>query len=193
MTFWIHKEKKSGLRRYLRGIVVTTAAATSWVLMSATPTLAADCITKAEETAIQTRIVQTELMVAALTCNEATRYNAFVKTYRPQLMESHSSIAEYFKRTRTQGAESALNTFMTDLANEASFRSAQDKKKFCADASEIFGDTLKSGGITLSSYVRRVDAAKDHGMKNCQREAKAPTPKDKPGRSRFSLFRGKSD
>ena len=78
---------------------------------------------------------------------------------------------------------------MTKLANEASLRSAKDKASFCANARKIFNKTLKPGGVDLSSYVQSVEAAQTHGLKSFQRDAKAPTPRDKPGRSRFSFFK----
>ncbi len=193
MTIWIHSEKKSGLRAYLKAAATTTIAATSWLALTTSPALAADCVSPKEDISLQTRTLQTELMVAALTCNEAARYNAFVKSYRPQLMESHTDISGYFKRTNARGAETELNSFMTKLANASSLRSAQDKASFCANAKEIFNATLKPGGVDLTSYVQTVDAAQTHGLKACQRDAKAPTPRDKPGRSRFSFFKKNSN
>lgn len=193
MTTWIHKEKTSGLRGYIKGIVISTTTATSMLLLAATPATAAECVSKQEQISLQTRTLQTELMVAALTCNEAAQYNAFVKAYRPQLMESHANISAYFKRTNARNGESEMTTFMTKLANESSLRSAKNKAKFCANARQIFGKTLKPGGVNMSSYVGKVKAASSHGLKTCQRDARAPTPRDKPGKSRFSLFRKKSD
>ena len=174
-------------------LATTTAIATSWLFMASSPAMAAACVTQKEDISLQTRTLQTELMVAALSCNEAARYNAFVKAYRPQLMESHSDISNYFKRTSTGSAKKDTNAFMTHLANDASLRSSKDKAAFCASAKKIFSQTLKPGGVNMARYVQKIDAAQNHGMKACQRDAKAPVPRDKPGSSRFSLFKKRSD
>ena len=40
------------------------------------------CVSEKDERALNTRVLQTALMVAALSCNEQQRYNAFVTNYR---------------------------------------------------------------------------------------------------------------
>ena len=56
MTTWIHKEKKKGLRGYLKGIVVSATAATSWILLASSPALATACVTPKEDISLQKAI-----------------------------------------------------------------------------------------------------------------------------------------
>ena len=70
--------------------MLKTASATIALLALANPALAAACATPGEATALRTAVIQQELMVAALQCQEAPAYNRFVTTYRGELQTSEA-------------------------------------------------------------------------------------------------------
>lgn len=67
-------------RRAPAGAVLALALA----IVSMAPAEAARtaCVSARDEVALNARVLQTELMVAALACGEQRRYNAFVTAFR---------------------------------------------------------------------------------------------------------------
>src|SRR5476649_780296 len=55
------------------------------------------CLTPEEKTAFNTRVLQTELMVAGLSCPEHQQnYNDFVKKYKGELAKQSEGLQSYF-------------------------------------------------------------------------------------------------
>lgn len=104
------------------------------------------CLTAAEARAERIRIVQTELMIAALKCasrpelrlNET--YDRFVRDFKPQLVENARILSNYFKRRHGVAHQQELDSFITGLANRISLISGRDPG-FC-DAAAGFGSAL---------------------------------------------------
>ena len=90
-------------------------------------------------------------MVAALTCREIGRYNRFVVSHRPELVESDDRLKDYFVRRSIWHREAKYHLYKTELANTASLRSARRAGAFCAQASAAF-DLAESSG-SLSQFV----------------------------------------
>ena len=86
---------------------------------------AGTCASPVEKAAFDSRVLQNELMVAALTCGETTRYNAFVTKFQPQLTEHGKTLKAYFARVYGKRGEHELNNFMTRIANAATMRRMQ--------------------------------------------------------------------
>lgn len=89
-----------------------------------------------EEEAIAFRRLQSELMVAALSCNDPRHrdaYDTFVRRFRPALAENGRVLKTYFKRLHGARATRNLDDFITALANEASLSSMGDRN-FCRNA-----------------------------------------------------------
>ena len=101
---------------------------------------------------IEVRRLQTNLMVAALTCNARADYNAFVVAHRTSLQNYGKIIRTEFRRRFGKAGDSKLNTFVTRLANEASTRSNADRDGFCADAAATF-QQAKVQNISLTQMV----------------------------------------
>ena len=105
----------------------------------------AACYSPAEATAVHVRMLQSELMVAALACRESNpelgmidKYNRFVQLHSDGLV-SHSRVLQSHFQTR-YGAQHRrqMDTFVTALANDASKRSMTEK--FCDRAAGLFGE-----------------------------------------------------
>lgn len=136
-----------------------------------------DCVDGRTLAAMQMRIVQTELMVAGLSCRgidrwaqtaNTQRYNAFVTTYRPTLMnDTHRVLAKFFP------TEQRLNDYLTRLANDSSQRSLRDIVVFCDTAAKIYDDVLSPTPVQLPSYSAALPISEHHGHKVCS-QAQAP-------------------
>ena len=107
------------------------AAVICWT-MAAASAQAADlsvCITPREATAFSLRHLQSRLMVAGLACNQRDAYNKFVEVFRPHLADAGGDLIGYFKRSG--GGQAALNRYVTELANVAGLRRAENPEGFC--------------------------------------------------------------
>ena len=128
------------IRAVLSGL--TAAAVLAAPLSNA---FAATCYTPAETTAVQVRMLQSELMVAALACRDSNpelgmvaQYNDFVRRLSDRLI-SHSKVlqAHFQKNFGTDGHRN-LEAFVTALANDASKRSMTSG--YCQSAAALFRD-----------------------------------------------------
>ena len=111
-----------------------------------------------EKEAIAFRHLQTELMVAALSCGRETyrsKYNTFVLRYRPALQRNGRTLRTIFKRNYGNGGKRRLDRYVTRLANEASVRSMQ-RDEFCEVAGRKLDAVLTaSGAATASGLLQR--------------------------------------
>ena len=117
-----------------RGLIATLGV----LVCLAGPALAqqASRLAPAESEAFAFRRLQSELMVAALSCNDMRHrdaYNTFVHRFRPALSENARVLKAYFKRHHGSAATRRLDAFITGLANDASLASMGDRN-FCVNA-----------------------------------------------------------
>lgn len=80
------------------------------------------------------RALQSDLMVAALSCQARDRYNTVVTRLRAPLTQHGAALRQYFQRLHGSAHHPKLNTFVTALANDASTRSLQERDTFCQRA-----------------------------------------------------------
>lgn len=144
------------------------------------------CVKGEDENALQVRVVQTELMVAALSCNASPRYNAFVQTYQKDLMAAHNQLRKLFKRIYGGSANTELNAFITRLANDSSKRSIANITIFCQNATTMYDGALVTEGVQLAAFVPAQPVAQLHGFESCAAVQTAsldddvPLPRPKP-------------
>jgi hypothetical protein len=99
----------------------------------------AQCATTQELQAMTMRALQSELMVAALSCGMKDNYNHFIDTNKLQLRNHGTMLRGYFQRHHGGKAEPELNAFVTQLANQASRMSLnQSDRLYCRQASLMF-------------------------------------------------------
>ena len=104
---------------------------------------AAACYDAAETSAVHVRMLQSELMVAALACRDSNpelrmidQYNGFIRRFNPQLA-SHSKVLQaHFQKDFGKDYQRWLDGFITALANDASKHSMVGG--YCEDASKLF-------------------------------------------------------
>ncbi|HEX3651452.1 MAG TPA: hypothetical protein VHU18_01365 [Rhizomicrobium sp.] len=115
------------------------------------------CAKPEEVSAIQTAAIQQELMVAALTCNEISRFNAFQTGYAPELRASDATLARMFKRLYgPRGGEAAYHSFKTKLANDASIRSIHDNPSYCQEAGSWLSGALVPSKPALFAFANSI-------------------------------------
>ena len=99
-----------------------------------------------EREAINFRLLQTELMVAALSCGRddfRSKYNTFVVRFRPALRSNGRALKAIFKRNYGHRGKRRLDAYVTKLANEASVRSMENAA-FCNIAGRKFDAVLRA-------------------------------------------------
>jgi hypothetical protein len=127
------------------------------------------CAKPEEVTAIQAAAVQQELMVAALTCNEITRFNAFQTSYGKELRESDASLEHMFKRLfGGSGGEAQYHAFKTRLANNSSMRSITNNPDYCHEASQVFEAALGASKPSLADFVSGIPVNDPSPVDSCE-------------------------
>jgi hypothetical protein len=153
------------LRKWIVGATVAAIAIPS---VSSTA-LGAACLRTSDAAAINARMMQTELMVAALTCQRRGEYNAFVKQFEGELISHGKKLKATFKRMYGLAGESQLNRFVTRLANEASLRSLQSTD-YCDKASGLFTGTFAIKPGKLAHFAAGQTFSTLHGLPYCEDE-----------------------
>lgn len=144
----------------------TVAATAAVILLSVSAVAAQTCLSDRERAAVQVRLLQTELMVATLSCrggDYTQRYNAFVSKFMPELNEHGKSLKTYFAREHGKAANARLDAFITRVANEFSLRS-MNEPDYCDVAGAKLNDArdLRPGELvkfSLTSAAVPVDVS----------------------------------
>lgn len=135
----------------------------------ATPAQAEVCADRTARQTLEMRVLQSELMVAALTCGQRQSYNDFVVTFKPFLKSQGAQLRTFFVEQfgPSQGPD-RLNRMVTRLANAASQRSlSQSTDAFCAQTKKRFDQVLSANAQNLVQLARTSPSASDHGFRTC--------------------------
>lgn len=128
---------------------------------------AAPCAARADQTALQVRMLQTELMVGALTCNQRTDYNAFVNRFQPQLASQGKHLQAFFKQGHGAKATRELNDFVTRIANESARRGMVKRGAFCRGTDRIHADAKTLAAAELPRFASQQEFSQMHGITPC--------------------------
>jgi hypothetical protein len=158
-----HMERR---RRWSRGLV--KAVAVMAMMATLAPGVAqakgpGRCADPNEANAFRVRSLQNHLMVAALTCDQREKYNAFVGRFNDVLSSNGRTIKHYFQGAWGSRSNGQLDDYVTLLANRTSMQSLDDRAGFCQAASEMLDHVLTldaQGLLTFSSTKMPVESAK---------------------------------
>jgi hypothetical protein len=151
-----------------RNTAAGLACATALIL-SAGALAAPRCAKPEEVTAIQASMIQQELMVAALTCNEIEHFNAFQTSYAAELRSSDAKLEKMFRRLYGGArGEAQYHAFKTRLANHSSMRSIRDNVSYCRDARAAFDAALVSSKPTLETFVAGIQVIEEPPVNSCK-------------------------
>jgi hypothetical protein len=170
--------------KVVRAVLLVAASALVIGSAVAAPKKKADpCIKDKVLTSFQMRMMQTELVVGALSCKLTPRYNEFVTSYRTDLMGAHRVLMKHF------GRESRLEDYKSKTANEASQRSLANITEFCLYTAALYDKLLGPEKVKLADFVGAEPVASRHGQNACSSPALVtasstgkvvPMPRQKP-------------
>lgn len=107
-----------------------------------------------EQAAFDVRFLQTEFMVAALSCGRPdyqNYYNTFVTRFGAPLKRHADVLKSHFTREYGKQGMNKLDSFATKLANEASLRSMQ-QVTFCQDTGLVMERVSGLDSASLDSF-----------------------------------------
>lgn len=126
------------------------------------------CADPSERIGLEMRVLQSELMVAALTCGQRSDYNSFITSFKPQIKKHSANLKSFFQKAYGKSATQKLNRMVTRLANQASKRSlSQPTRKFCAKSQTRFEKILSVKPMQLTQIAHANPAAGEHGFRTC--------------------------
>jgi hypothetical protein len=89
------------------------------------------------------------------------RYNEFVTSYKPDLMNAHRTLLKFF------GRESKMEDYKSKTANEASQRSLANIGEFCSYTASLYDKLLQPEKVQLATFVATERVAGHHGFDVC--------------------------
>jgi hypothetical protein len=152
---------KTHVRKHIR-LAYVTVIVTSILAGNAS----AVCISERHWSALSIRVMQTELMVAALTCDRRESYNAFLRKYKAELISHGYQLRQFFDATYGAQGQRRLDEFVTRLANEASQRSLVDRTSYCPAGDLLFSDVMQARQ-NLSLLAYKQPFSRTHGISAC--------------------------
>lgn len=148
------------------GRILLSAVVVGAVTLAAGPLLA-KCASPDEAEALRARVIQSDLMVAALSCGEHESYNRFVLKFGDELASRGKRLKAYFKRTFGARGERELNRFITRLANDSSSASIKDIEAFCTSSRGQFAQLTELDAAAFDDFVAQQPRALANGHDTC--------------------------
>jgi hypothetical protein len=149
----------------------TVAGIAGLLLISAGPAEALMCASPTEQSALDARVLQTEFMVAALTCDQQDHYNAFVVKFNDVPTTRGQTLRHLFLLEYGSAATRRLDHFITHLANEASYHSLMQGRSYCTTAALLFDHAMMYEPRELESLTSMLGSNGQHGIVTYAAEA----------------------
>jgi hypothetical protein len=129
----------------------------------------AGCKRTADEKSVYMRALQTNLMVAALTCNSSEQYNNFIHQFQTVLIKDSKQLQAYYKKRHGRAGASELNAFITHLANDESQRSIQEgSAQYCDESGKLFTAVLALPTDQVEDFsTMQISLSADAPVKPC--------------------------
>ncbi len=128
------------------------------------PALSKLCPTPAEKMALDVRVLQTKLMVAALSCNARNEYNSFVNRFQSALAPHGYALRKLFQRTYGKQGRYHLNRFITRLANNESSQRIAAGSQYCPAVRTLFNQVLNTDQRLITELAINLPSANSHGI-----------------------------
>lgn len=126
------------------------------VCLGTGPAFASACTGPEESKAASLRMLQTELMVAALKCSHkpelAAQYNGFVRAFGRELAETGKVLQAAFKRVYPKDHQKRFDSFITRMANDASQKSLASPD-YCETTPHLFDSVMNLKGSELVAFA----------------------------------------
>ena len=114
---------------------------------------AAACKPTPDQASVGMRALQTELMVAGLKCS-AEQWNSFTRQFKTTIKRDADRLQSLFRKTYGSAGATRMNSFVTQLANDASQRSNKSAEAdYCRQEDELFRQVLALTGTDLEAFA----------------------------------------
>jgi len=137
-------------------------AATAAIMLVPSIASAQVCVQPAEKIAFDIRALQSQLVVAALSCGLQDDYNGFVRKYQSDLATAFRNVHGHFRRTSGSRHQQDLDQYITNLANGQSQMSISRGSFFCREQAPLFQAAMTATSaadlaqISVSRQVHQV-------------------------------------
>jgi hypothetical protein len=121
------------MRHFVMGFLIATYAGTAG---------AQSCVQPAERSAFDFIALKSTLMVAALSCNQQSAYNKFMKRFQPGMLAEQHVMDGYFAHAYGLYSQMQEDSYVTTLANSQSEASISIGAAFCGDSVQLFKQVL---------------------------------------------------
>lgn len=135
----------------LRGAIVAAALVAG--MAGAPAALAADAALQ-ERAALRVRVLQSDMMVAALSCDLRNHYNEAVRRFQAELVLHGRHLRSFFDRVYGKSGQRELDRFVTSMANTASSRSIAKGTAYCSSAEQMMNAVLALPPNGLAEFSR---------------------------------------
>ncbi len=132
--------------------VIALAAVLILILWPGSPSLAVACKSPSETAAMQVKLLQNDLMIAALSCRAKARYNEFATKFRPDLVNSGRTLSNMFRRDHNGMGQVELDRFITYLANDGSARAKRIGPGYCRVTTAFFDRVLSLSSAEMVEF-----------------------------------------
>lgn len=143
----------SGRARGFQRRLIVPALAGALALVVSGAGAAEIFVRPSDHAAVSARVLQSDILVAALLCGERARYNLVIKKFEPELARQGAALRRIFERDHGREGRRHLDRFVTALANEASQRSLEARDEFCIAAGQLFDRLLALPGHQFEAFV----------------------------------------
>lgn len=154
----------------MRGKALGFAVAAAITGLTAGSAIAASCIDRNDKAAFHVRALQTDLMVAALTCGAKPEYNTFARKFQHTLIDHGVALKALFRGLHGASAEKALNAYVTALANRASQRSISRRDQYCEHTLRTFTALTGLKPIDLAAFSMKRPASEVDVPSTCRQD-----------------------
>lgn len=137
------------------------------VLAQASAASAAPCLDWQQSRALATKVIQTRLMVAALSCDQRPSYNSFVTKFDGELVRHNGTLMAWYRQNYGAGGERAYHSLMTRIANESSADHLRGAGYFCRQSAETLQFYLADSSISVASMLSASVTAERFGTQTC--------------------------
>ena len=134
----------------LRRTAAVSAVATTAFIVSLTPAAADQ--SERDRAAFAVRYLQSQMMVAALSCDMRGSYNAAVDRFEAELIGHGQALRRYFNQAHGPRGQRELDRFITAMANEASSLSLAAGAGYCGAAGTMFDEVMALPVSALGAY-----------------------------------------
>jgi hypothetical protein len=146
----------------LAGVALTTVQPAD-----AAKTKGKPCVTTQEMAALDGRVLESDLLVGALSCGQSQPYNAFVEKFRPAMTERARTVQAMFQRFYGKGSNREFDAFVTRLGNDSALRSIQMQLEFCRLTMDVFEEGEVTPANAYDVLFNKPAFAGRHGYAAC--------------------------